>query len=107
MPFFNIDLDDHGVIGAIGWTGDWRAGFYRTDTEVRMQAGMKRTHLKLLPGEEIRLPRILLLFWQGDVTYSQNLLRRLLLAHYSPTVNGPHKFRSATPPGAGTSKRNI
>ena len=45
---------------------------------------MQRSHLKLLPGESIRTPRILLMFWQGDRLESQNLLRRFLLAHHSP-----------------------
>jgi alpha-galactosidase len=88
LPFFNLDMDDHGVIGAIGWTGDWLASFYRTDTEVRMRAGMRRTHLKLLPGEEIRSPRILLLFWEGDRMRGHNLLRQFILAHHTPRTNG-------------------
>ena len=49
---------------------------------------MERTHLKLYPGEEIRTPRILLLFWHGDRTRGHNLWRRLILAHYTPRPNG-------------------
>jgi alpha-galactosidase len=88
LPFFNLDMLDHGVIGAIGWTGDWAASFYRTDSHVHMTAGMQRTHLKLLPGEEIRLPRIMLLFWRGDSTRGQNLLRQFILAHHRPMQKG-------------------
>ena len=87
-PFFNIAMGDHGTIGAIGWTGDWMATFYRTDAEVRMRAGMRRTNLKLLPGEEIRSPRIALLFWEGERIHGHNLLRQFILAHHSPAVNG-------------------
>ena len=88
LPFFNVDMTDHGVIGAIGWTGDWTASFYRTDGGVRARAGMRRTHFKLLPGEEVRMPRMMLLFWEGDTMRGQNLLRQFVLAHHRPTVNG-------------------
>ncbi|MBN2309539.1 MAG: alpha-galactosidase [Candidatus Hydrogenedentes bacterium] len=88
LPFFNVDMGDHGIIGAIGWTGDWTAAFYRTDTDVRMRAGMRRTNLKLLPGEEIRSPRIALLFWEGERMHGHNLWRQFILAHHSPQVNG-------------------
>ena len=90
LPFFNVDMGDHGAVGAIGWTGDWAASFYRTDTDVRMRAGMQRTHLKLLPGEEIRSPRMALLFWEGDRMRGHNLLRQFILEHHSPKVNGEH-----------------
>ncbi len=88
LPFFNVDAGVEGVMGAIGWTGDWAASLFRTDTEVRMRAGMTRTHLKLLPGEEIRSPRILLLFWKGERIRGHNLLRRFILAHHSPRSGG-------------------
>ena len=50
---------------------------------------MELTHLLLHPGETIRTPSILLLRWSGgDWIDAQNQLRRLLLAHYAPRVNG-------------------
>ena len=88
LPFFNVDAGTNGVIGAIGWTGEWAADIFRNNTEVRMLAGMTRTHLKLLPGEEIRSPRITLLFWQGDRMRGHNLWRRFVLAHHSPQMGG-------------------
>ena len=27
LPFFNLQTGDHGLIGAIGWTGNWKADF--------------------------------------------------------------------------------
>ena len=75
------------MIEAVGWTGNWSARFDRAnDGRLSLAAGMRRTHLKLLPGESVRMPRILLLFWQGDRLAGQNLLRRFLLAHYSPQL---------------------
>jgi alpha-galactosidase len=88
LPFFNLELGGRGVIGAIGWTGGWAASFQRQREGVRLRAGMERTHLTLHPGEEIRTPRILLLFWEEDRIRSHNMLRRLILAHHTPRPNG-------------------
>ena len=88
LPFFNVDAGQQGVICAIGWTGDWAADVYRTDAEVRMRAGMVRTHLKLLPGEEIRSPSVVLLFWADEPIQGHNLWRRFVLAHHAPQKGG-------------------
>ncbi|MCX6030502.1 MAG: alpha-galactosidase [Chloroflexi bacterium] len=88
LPFFNLELGGRGVIGAIGWTGGWLANFQRQRDGVHVQAGMERTHLTLHPGEEIRTPRILLLFWEKDRIRGHNMLRRLILAHHTPRPNG-------------------
>jgi alpha-galactosidase len=91
LPFFNLQIGNEGVIGAIGWTGNWRADFaYNSDDKkVVMTAGMKKTHLRLHPGEEIRTPRIVLMRWTGeDWRTAQNAWRQLLLAHYTPHDNG-------------------
>ncbi len=91
LPFFNLQIGNEGVIGAIGWTGDWRADFIHASDgkTVALMSGMKRTHLLLHPGEEIRTPRIVLMRWTADEWQdSQNRWRRLLLAHYAPHDNG-------------------
>ncbi len=97
LPFFNIDFGSHGIVVAIGWTGEWAAAFLRPQQEaLHLQAGMALTHLKLRPGEEIRTPRILFLFWQGTPSLppraqwlrGNNLLRRFILAHHRPHPNG-------------------
>lgn len=90
MPFFDLQVDKGGVIGAIGWTGNWSASFVREreGKTIVMSAGMQRTHLVLHPGEAIRTPRILLLNWSGDQDDAHNVWRRLLLAYYSPQEKG-------------------
>lgn len=90
LPFFNLDKPDGGGVAlGIGWTGQWSASFrLESVADARVTAGMERVHLKLHPGEEIRSPRILLVFWQGRRRHGQNLLRRIILAHYTPTKNG-------------------
>ena len=89
FPFMNLQRDGCGLVLAIGWSGQWRASFERGQEAVRLAAGMERTRLSLRPGEKIRTPRILLLDWEGDdMEAGNNLLRRLLLAHYMPRLDG-------------------
>ena len=89
MPFFNLLGNGRGVIAAIGWSGNWSAEF-TTDRagSSHLKAGMARTHLVLHPGERIRTPRMLLLFYEGGRWRGQNLLRRFVLAHHRPQLNG-------------------
>ena len=90
LPFFNIDAKGEGAVLAIGWSGEWAAAFDRPEVgpHFRVRAGMALTNLKLHPGEEIRTPRILMLFWQGERTRGQNLLRQFILAHHRPVCDG-------------------
>jgi alpha-galactosidase len=90
LPFFNIDLGGAcGMIAAVGWSGSWSAEITRdTATAVAVKAGMDSTHLLLHPGEHIRTPRMLVLFWRADRLRGHNLWRRLILTHYSPRPGG-------------------
>ncbi len=91
LPFFNLQTGDHGLVGAIGWTGNWKADFRYTGDgkSIVLKSGMVQTHLRLHPGEEIRTPRIVLMRWSGgNWQDAQNLWRRLLFAHYTPQDHG-------------------
>ena len=91
LPFFNLQTGDHGLVEAIGWSGNWKADFSydKEASTISMTSGMKQTHLLLHPGEEIRTPRIVLMSWTGgDWQQAQNRWRRLLFAHYTPQDNG-------------------
>ena len=90
LPFFNLEWPGGGLVGAIGWSGQWELRLQPGNGgALRLLAGQQTTHLRLHPGESIRTPRILLLAWAGpDHFRGHNLLRRLLLAHYVPRVNG-------------------
>lgn len=90
LPFFNVEAGGEGVVLAVGWTGEWAADFRRLEqgTDFLVRAGMARTHLLLHPGEEIRTPLMLVLFWQGERIRGNNLLRRFILAHHRPRVGG-------------------
>lgn len=89
FPFFDIAFDAGGMTVAVGWTGQWEAEFTRDKTQgLRITAGMENIHLKLLPGEEIRSPRILTFFWDGELIYAHNRFRQFILKHHSPQKNG-------------------
>ena len=89
LPFFNLQSGKNGVIVAIGWSGQWAAEFARENADtVRLLAGQELTNLKLHPGEEIRTPRIALLFWDGEPQAGHNTWRRFVLSHHTPRPNG-------------------
>ena len=101
MPFFNLEKPDgNGIIIAVGWSGQWAATFTRTSADcMNVRAGMELTHLKLHPGEEIRTPSVVMLFWSGgDKIAGHNQWRRLVLDHYSPTPGG----KEVSPPVAAS-----
>jgi len=75
---------------ALGWSGQWTISFARDNaSSLHVRAGMELTHLRLHSGEEIRTPRMLLLFWKGgDYIVGHNLLRRFVIAHLMPRKDG-------------------
>jgi alpha-galactosidase len=90
LPYFNVDWQTGGIAAAVGWSGQWEAAFaVGSDGALRVRAGQQLTHLKLHPGETIRTPRILLVFWDGrDPIRGNNLFRRVMMAHYMPRSKG-------------------
>ncbi len=99
LPFFNLQWPDGGLIGAVGWTGQWMVTVHRSDSTVTLKSGQQLTHLKLHPGESIRTPRILLVSWHGkDSIVGQNALRHSLIRYYTPRIGG----KPAMPPVAST-----
>jgi alpha-galactosidase len=102
MPFMNVEIGGRpgkqahggferpavtpsGFVLAIGWSGQWKASFRHADGRLQVTAGMERVALRLHPGESFRTPRVLVVPWQGtDAFEGNNLLRRLILRHYTP-----------------------
>jgi len=88
-PFFNLDWGSGGVITALGWSGQWKASLEQAEGGVRLRAGMEQMRLKLHPGETIRSPRILQLYWLGgEERRAYNLFRQTMLDHVVPRVEG-------------------
>ncbi len=92
-PFFNFETpEDRGVL--LGARMDrWLAGrFACSGTQLQARAGMIATHFRLHPGEKVRGPRVLLVFWSGRRLHGHNMLRQVLYEHYLPRLPGgkPH-----------------
>ena len=89
LSYMNLEWPGEGVIVVVGWPGQWAGEFTRDNVNgVQVRAGQELTHFKLLPGEEVRSPRIVLQFWHGDWTRSQNIWRRWMIAHNMPRPGG-------------------
>lgn len=91
LPFFNLEFpENNGIVVAVGWTGKWYAKVSRRDeANVQLQAGMEKMQLLLYPKEEIRTPRICLLFWHGEERFTgNNRFRQFILSHHSRKIDG-------------------
>lgn len=87
--YFNLEWSGEGIIVAIGWPGQWAAEFVRDKAQLlHLRAGQELTRFKLLPGEEVRSPLIVLQFWKGDWIRAQNIWRRWMMAHSMPKPGG-------------------
>jgi alpha-galactosidase len=89
LPFFNLRSGSDGIIIGLGWSGQWFAEFAHDGAgKTAISAGMEHLNLQLQPGEEIRSPLVLLLYWQGEPLHAQNVFRQFVLKYHSPQVNG-------------------
>lgn len=89
-PYYNLQYGKGGMIIVVGWPGQWAAEFKRDDSQgMNITAGQALTRFKLLPGEEVRTPRVVLQFWRDrDWIDSQNVWRRWMMAHNMPKPGG-------------------
>lgn len=89
LPFFNLAWEGGGVVVGIGWSGQWHARIEQRGEKVCLRIGQEHTNLRLLPGERIRTPKVLLVFYEGEeYQCGNNVLRQCLLAHYCPRYHG-------------------
>ncbi len=87
-PYFDLCEDGQGVLGALGWTGDWVLSFTNTNSGVHVRGGMKRTDIALYAKESMRTPSMVLLFFDGDQDAGHNQFRRLMIKSYTPMRSG-------------------
>ncbi|MEO5893487.1 MAG: glycoside hydrolase family 36 protein, partial [Ferruginibacter sp.] len=91
FPFFNIGLPgQQGIVVAVGWSGKWYADINQLNEKtVSLKSGMEKMKLVLYPKEEIRTPKICLLFWKGeDRMTGHNQFRQFVLAHHTQKMKG-------------------
>ncbi|MFA5858501.1 MAG: alpha-galactosidase [Elusimicrobiota bacterium] len=88
-PYFNIEYANRGVIFALGWAGQWATNFFATNPRnLNITGGQELTNFKLLPGEEVRTPMVVLQFWNDDRIRAHNVWRRWMLEHNMPKDHG-------------------
>jgi alpha-galactosidase len=88
FPYYRIMFDGCGLSIAIGWPAQWSASFTGLAGGVHVRAGQEKTHLRLLPGETIRTPRMTVMSWTGDAARAANLWRRWYRDHIMPKPGG-------------------
>ena len=89
FPFFKIETSRGAIIVAVGWSGQWLARLECPDRRtLHVVAGLEKSHFRLHPGEKVRSPRMLLLFWEGDAAESNAQFRQLIYKHYAARRNG-------------------
>jgi alpha-galactosidase len=89
LPFFKIDTGRGSAVVAVGWSGMWQASATSANNQIlHVTAGMEKTHFLLHPGEKVRSPRMLVLFWEGDSVEANAQFRRLIYRHFAAKRNG-------------------
>ncbi|MGB9598155.1 MAG: alpha-galactosidase, partial [Candidatus Poribacteria bacterium] len=89
FPFYKIETSTGSYIIAVGWSGQWVSEFKCSDNKhLHITAGLEKTHFLLHPGEKVRSPRMLIMFYDGDTAESNALFRQLIYKHYTATRDG-------------------
>lgn len=89
FPYFNLSSSEGGLIAVVGWSGQWKMQMQTEQQKgTHLRAGQELTHFKLLPGEQVRSPKMVLLFYDGDWLRGQNLWRRWMMEHNLPRLAG-------------------
>lgn len=83
FPFFDLTADGLTAVVAIGWTGQWSLDILPDEGGVTVQVGLCDADFYLLPGEEVRLPSVLIVTGEG-VRQTRRAFRRVMREHFSP-----------------------
>ena len=86
IPYFNMRSGNKSVVGAIGWSAQWRGRFTKVANSVcNCAMGLDDyVDFHLLPGEKLQMPSMALVFSKGDFEENQNDFRRFLVDYIVP-----------------------
>lgn len=87
-PFMRLRFEGYGVNIAVGWPAMWEAAVAPTEGGVSFRLGQRRCHMRILPGEVMRTPRVYLMGFTGGEDRARNLWRRWYFAHIIPREYG-------------------
>jgi len=89
MPYFNVAWLQRGIVFALGWPGQWDLDISREHPQsVHITGGQSFTRFRLMPGEEVRTPLVVIQFWGGDWIDGQNVWRQWMIQHNLPRPGG-------------------
>jgi alpha-galactosidase len=86
IPFLELNLDEqNGYLFAIGWSGSWKARFVNNGPSVDVEIGMERTNFRLLPGETLRQPSVLVFVRKNQTRREfKTMVHRFMLENKVP-----------------------
>ena len=88
FPYMRILFEGKGVNIAIGWPGGWTAQIQPMGSDVTISIGQQRCHMKLLPGEKIRTPRLTVQMYEGSEDIGRNTWRKWAFKYIVAKENG-------------------
>ena len=90
FPYYNLQYGDGGTFIAMGWPGTWKMAFrHISDDTVHLTGGQRNVACRLLPGETLRLPLIVMLNYKGrDLYAAMNLWRHWFIECNMRWVDG-------------------
>ena len=87
MPYLCFDFPEgDGLDIAIGWSGTWRCECLKLKSLFRARAGLGKTNFRVLPGETLRAPSIVMFHRPKGMTPREmrTIKHRFMLAMKSP-----------------------
>ena len=88
MPYFDLNEDGHGVLIAIGWSGQWNASFEGRDKTVNVKTGIEGVDFYLEPHEKIRTSSAVVMFYDDGRENAANQWRRFFKKHVTNMGKG-------------------
>lgn len=96
FPYFKLKWNGGGAFFAVGWPGQWRAGFSSTGAQLTVTDGQVKLNTYLKPGQTIRTPLSTFVFYEGDDSNREtNLWRNFFIACNMRKIDGGN-FSPAT-----------
>jgi len=91
FPFFDISWENKTMVVGIGWTGQWSKDIFINEEGFSVQIGLCDSDFYLRPGEEVRLPSVLVVSGQ-EPAETRRKFRRILREEFSPKKRQGEKF---------------
>lgn len=92
FPFFDLSFGDKSIIFAIGWTGQWSEDIFVAENQFNVQIGLCNADFYLKPGEEVRLPSVLVMTGANPQKLRRDF-KNLIRKSFSPRTRLKDKMK--------------